>query len=466
MTADEIEQYAGQRAIRRDELKKLIRERNSLGDSGEAHCLEMKRGLATSGHRKREDWTKLLLEAVSMSNSAGGYIIFGVGDEGELIGVDNQLISLLDPSRIQDQLSKYAPESRVTTQLTVTEYYDKKYTALWVSPGSRIIVFDENGDYTDEHGQQDQAFKRGVLYVRDGGGCSRASQTDLDQLVQRRVEERLSTLVARIEKVIHVPPESNLVATHPDNPSQAYRLVDSGEGQPVRITSDPDEPAVPLREVLRTDIPYEATEHEVSTQVRFWKTKPDHRVSREVCFSWFLKRNEIAWDADSALFCFLSACSSWGYPLYWANWLFENEQDLLRTTVDRFITSPTYPEIEYAAYVAAAFFWNERSEILSRIKNTDYSRAKKIARKIEEFDNKEPFMLRARAPGQSIRVEDEEYVKEELLGHREIGVQTLEKVVELRRDASCGDIELEYPDRLSSAGHQLDLICFTPLPGN
>lgn len=466
MKAEQFCRQAREGPLTPEQVRALVRERERFGTGNEERCLEFKRGLAHQGPRKRADWNKLLVEGVSMANAGGGYIVFGVSDDGDLVGISERVVDLLDPARIQDQLRRYSPNASLSTRLTVTIYYGKKYAALWVQPTSRIIVFDETGHYETENGEPKQAFKAGVLYSRDPGGRRRAPQSDVDRMVSTYVEDRLSEVVAKIEQVISVPAEADLIAAHPENPTRGYRLVARGEGRPVRITSEPEEASVPLREVFRPDLPYSRKADEVYSQVRFWKNKPDHRVSRDACFSWYLSRDEIEWDVESSMFCLLSACANWGYPMFWARELFRLDSSALHKVLSDIAESPSHPEIEYVPYVGAAFYWNKKDELFDRVEESGYKRAAHIARKIRSLDNAREFVLRGRSSTPNIYVAGEEYVKQELFESRDIARQIFETVVEMRHRSETGEVALEKPEVVSSAGHQLDLICHARLPGS
>jgi len=446
--------------LTQDQLKELVRQRESYGASGEARYLELKRGLASRGHRKREDWNKLLVTAVSMANSGGGYVVLGVGDAGELVGVSDKLVEMLDPARLQDQLKEYSPNASLSTQLTVVAYYGKTYVSLWVRPSTAVIIFDKDGNYQGADDKTAQAFSAGVVYTRDSGGRCRADHLGLDDMVRDLVEQRLSDIAARIEKVVHLPPEADLLAAHPGAPNRAYRLISKGEGVPVRITSEADQDdAVPLLEVFRTDVPYQAADDEVRAQVRFWMGKRDHRVSRDVCFSWYLRRAEIDWDPEASTFCFLSACAGWGYPLFWAQKLFEHDPSKLRGLLEAEAASASYPSIEYVPYTAGAFFWDSKDSLLAAVRATSYSRAGQIAEKVDHFPSQEDFLVNARVPGTHLRIQDRSYRKRDLLDDKDLARRLLEEVVELRHDLDTGQAHAESSAALSAAGHQLDLLC-------
>lgn len=456
---------AAERPLSPKQLKRILRNRHEYGGAGEARWLELKRNLASQGNRRREDIVKLLGAVVSMYNSGGGYVVFGVSDKGDLYGVDKYTIDLLDPARIRDLLHTYSPSADIQTRRTVVDYHTKTYAAIWVEPTSRAIVFDKPGDYVDEHNDQQQAFRDGVLYTRDSGGRVRATQNRLDEMVERFVEDRLSEFLAKIDQVAHLPPEADLLASHPQDPNRAYRLTAAGEGVPVHVVKGSEEAAVSLREVLREDIPFEATEDEVGAAVRLWKTRRrDHRLSREVCFEWYLKRNNINWDKDSSTLCLISACSEWGYPLYWARWLAHEDMERLRTVIESFVEDPSHPATQYAPYLAGAFLKEGRADILNRARETRYAGASDAADKVERLlgDSRKVFLLNARGPGTHIRVEDDEYPKEKLFEDRDLAISVLDRVVERRLKDTRGELSGELRPGLSGAGHQLDLLAHAP----
>lgn len=443
---------ANERPLKAKEVKSTLKNRKEFQSSGESRHLELKQTLASSGQKKREHWVKLLAETASMANAGGGYILFGVSDDGVLVGISDGVVEMLDPTRFQDQVNRYSPNCSLSTQLTTTEYYGKKYACLWVRPSKQVVIFDKDGNYQDENGGQSQAFKSGVVYTRDEGGRRRASQNELAKMMRDWVDRRLSSVVAKIEQVVHLPSEADLLAVNPESPSQAYRLVSEGEGQPVRISTNPDEPAVPLHEVFDTDVPYGKLENEIRSQVRFWNAKPSHRVSRSSTYEWYLNRDRVNWDKELSEFCLLSACSDWGYPMFWANNIYQSKRSYLLNIINSFLSSPSHPEIEYVPYLVGSFFWDKKDEILERVEETGYSQASRTAQKIREFSTKKDFIIKGRYTSPTIDLGGDRFVKEELLQSRDIAVRLLERVVNLRLNDGSSD-------QISTKGHQLDMIC-------
>lgn len=460
MELRDVEQAAPWRALNPEEVRSLIRSRHRLRSGGETKRIELKRGLASAGHRKTEDWVKLLSTAVSMANGGGGYVVFGVSNGGKLFGISKSLLQLLDPARVQDQIRKYSPDARLVTQLTVADYYSKTYAALWVAPAENAIVFDRPGDYVDASGTQKQAFQPGIIYIRDPGGRRAASHADVERILHSLVERRLSRVLAKIEQVAHAPPDAELLAYHPEYPNRAYRLLSKGEGQPVRITSDDTEPAVLLREVFDTDLPYEAANDEVAAQVRFWKTRPDHRISKAVCFEWLLKRGDVEWDADSAELCLLSACHDHAYPMFWARELHSRSPEELLRVVNMLLAAPSYPEIQYVPYLIGGFFWDDRAELLEYVLDAGYLQAARTAERIQAYKTFRDFILLCRGPGQTIRLADEIHEKEDLLEDLQTAHRLFDRVVELRHQVARGEISGDEVPQLSATGHQLDMLCF------
>lgn len=53
-----------------------------------------------------KDQREIVKDIVSMANSGGGYILFGIKDDGTLSNIDVSPILNLDPAKLTDQIKK------------------------------------------------------------------------------------------------------------------------------------------------------------------------------------------------------------------------------------------------------------------------------------------------------------------------------------------------------------------------
>jgi hypothetical protein len=146
-------------------------------------------------------------------------------------------------------------------------------------PVPNAIIFESNGGYQDDQGRQKKAFWKGVVYTRGPGGNVEASQSELDALINRLAEERVRSLVAKIERIAALPADAELTVRSPAAPDQGYALVTKDSGIPVRIVDEGHREALPVREVLSAAVPFSSMHAELVAQTRHWRQSDRaHRV--------------------------------------------------------------------------------------------------------------------------------------------------------------------------------------------
>lgn len=148
-----------------ESVRTLLRLATGRGRRYESGRFELKEDFDNSTRAR----CSVLADAVSLSNTTGGVIIFGVNNSGESVGIREGVASRLDPAKIQDKLARYSTGSAVSTVTVESTYYRRLYCALFVLPGNGLIVFDRDGNFSDERGKTGSEFRAGLVYVRREG---------------------------------------------------------------------------------------------------------------------------------------------------------------------------------------------------------------------------------------------------------------------------------------------------------
>lgn len=127
----------------------------------------------------------LVKHVLAMANTAGGYVVFGVDDDGTLIGLDTTVAGRLDEATIRAQVAGY---SSVPINLFVDNrvmYEETRLVVVTVLPlMDRIAVVNADGQY-HEGSRQSFAFRKGDVLVRHGSASERWNQADADYLFRR-----------------------------------------------------------------------------------------------------------------------------------------------------------------------------------------------------------------------------------------------------------------------------------------
>ena len=297
-----------------------------------------------------------------MSNSDGGVIVFGVDDDGHRVGLNQSLLNLMDPARINGQIEPKAPGARVSTSYYETTYYRLRYGFLCIHPQDDLIVFEKEWGYSKPGGRHQIVISKGILYARGVGETRPARQADVTHMVRRLIEMGSKALLARIEKVATVPLNNEIVVFDPGSEGRGVHLVDSEYGLPVRVISE-GEDAIPITEVLNPDLPFSSKQAEIVNQVRTWRAgHPEHRVHRHTLNSWYLARNELDISDDMAEFGFMSAGYGHGYAIYWAS---QMSGERLDAVLQREIDIVKYPMRQVLPFVVGALRYSQRWALLA-----------------------------------------------------------------------------------------------------
>ena len=324
-------------------------------------------------------------------------IIFGVGDNGERLGVDRSLLAELDAAKVHDQLRRYSPQATLSCTAQAVDYDGKTFVAVGVAQQSGIIVFDMEGNV--EGGRP--VFRPGVVYVRRLGQKSPATQVEVDRLVQRLADDQASALLARIERVVRLPEDEQLVTLPSHRLSEGRILTGPDEGASVRVEVVTGSEGISVSEFSDPAVPYGSLETEVNDHVRLWqKSDPEHRIRPSTLTMWYQRRTELeAWDAQACKLATRSSLDSREFPNFWASQLSPSE---IQDVVVAVLEDPKYPSYNEVVYLICSQLWEQREELLGRIISgkSRYEEAKRIASNMLRLD-RDAFLLMARYQGDS-----------------------------------------------------------------
>ncbi len=381
-----------------------------------------------------------------MSNSGGGFLVLGVEDSGARVGLGKSLVREFDPARVNGKIEPRAPGARIEVSYSELSYYSRLYGFVVVAPSDALIVFDRQWGFSPGPGEKQKIVIRpGVLYVRGVGETRPTRQGDLARVVQNLVELGSQKFLARIEKLAAVPLSAELVAYDPVTASQGVRLVARGEGQPVTIV-DQQTGAVPIHEVLSSEVPFSSTQAEFTSQLRLWKTSDDkHRVRRETLAAWYLKRRELDLSDDMAEFAFRSAGDHRGFIMFWARAM---STDRLDAVLEDELGRANYPMRQELPWVVASFRWSKRRSLLEphldRLCGT-----RTVAERVIRARKFGRFVRSGRYPGRTFRFGGEVHAMESIASEPSKAAELFETMLAAEREGTLRD---------RGPGHQLDIL--------
>lgn len=159
--------------------------------------------------QRNRDVVELAKDLVSMSNTAGGYVVIGLGDGGEEIGLSREQVEKLDEATLRAQV-----ESFIGTPLELfldkTVVYDaKRYAVITVLRSPRSpLVFQKIGQYAEAGPgtKPSIVFREGDVFVRHGSASEKWNQEDVrviyGRVVGREKEKWLADVLPDVRKLI------------------------------------------------------------------------------------------------------------------------------------------------------------------------------------------------------------------------------------------------------------------------
>jgi hypothetical protein len=199
-------------------------------------------------------WCEGLKDIVSIANSGGGVILFGVSKDGKASGSDLSSLLALDPAVIVDKIAQYTGEQFSDFELVEAIRQGKPVAALRIAAATVPLVFVAPGTYDAGGGKQKSAFPKGGIYFRHGAKSEPGTTKDLRDAIERAVARVRRDWLGGIRKVVTAPAGHSVQVLPPE-----VRLNGSPTAMPVRLVTDTRAPAfraIPTDELY----PYRLTE--------------------------------------------------------------------------------------------------------------------------------------------------------------------------------------------------------------
>jgi hypothetical protein len=155
--------------------------------------------------RKREA-LRLIKDIVAMSNTDGGFIVFGVRDGSdctfEPVGLKPGETDILTTERLESWLGKYVDPNIVVASITST-VDGRVFTVVRVERNSVLVPFNRPGRYIDKKGKEHEVFSEGEIAVRRGECNRRATYLDKLRFAERIRDEARRKAIAETNGGLH-----------------------------------------------------------------------------------------------------------------------------------------------------------------------------------------------------------------------------------------------------------------------
>ena len=129
----------------------------------------------------------LAKDIMAMANTAGGYVVVGVDDTGNVVGCDATLAARLDESVIRSQVAGYTSARIPLFVDNRIIYQGKRLVVITALPMiNTLVVAETDGNIP----KRSAAFRKGDVLVRHGSASERWNQADVDFLLRRIMATR------------------------------------------------------------------------------------------------------------------------------------------------------------------------------------------------------------------------------------------------------------------------------------
>lgn len=204
------------------------------------------------------DWCELVKDIVAFANSGGGWIVFGVNDDGSSSNADLGQLQKVDPAIIVDKIAKYTGQQFAGVSLATVTRNEAEIVAMSISGATMPIVFTATGNY-EVNGKQRNAFQKGTVYFRHGAKSEPGTSEDLRGVLERELDRVRSVWLDGIQKVVTAPPGAAVSVV-----TGEVRLSGGSQAADVRLVNDENAPAL---NAVRTDLLYPHRQKELIAKV-------------------------------------------------------------------------------------------------------------------------------------------------------------------------------------------------------
>jgi len=248
----------------------------------EDDCLDYKQTVDISSEK---EWLGLTKDISALANTFGGYLVFGVDDgEHDIIGLSRDVANVLkDSSRIQGKINRFL-EPQIGSLRSKEFRFDSKVVVALYIPQSKGVthLVSKLGKFKHTSGAEKTALQQGTFDIRRSAGNHLGDSRDLDNVIDRRIEQFRASLIEKIARVVSSPASSDVFILSKDpNDKSGERFI---------IEDSPD--SIPVKGMSFT-IPPDGAEEEIAAWSVIYRGKSSLRPPSDEVWKWYALRNKL-----------------------------------------------------------------------------------------------------------------------------------------------------------------------------
>jgi len=289
---------------------------------------------------------RIVKAIISFANTEGGFLLFGVGNDGRWVGLSKEDVESLDPSRVTELVNGCVIPDILEFNLYCTSIQRKRFAILHVAP-SRLMPHVTTKEIKEQiAGKKPEVIlKKYALYCRYGGKSDIARPMDYERIIAARTDHIRQNILRKFKEV--VVPAANLKSpiSIGDESAVVFKIAKGREGeaaQVVTFTRKKDgTQGVFLHEELSDGL-FDEINNIVGANSLLAKGKKKFFFGAEVYYRIYAERQHVAASADELELLARTGFELYGPVLYWLLRLPENRT---ASIMRHFCDNPKYPKI-------------------------------------------------------------------------------------------------------------------------
>jgi len=291
-----------------------------------------------------KEWLGLTKDISAFANTRGGYLVFGIEDRNKaVIGLSETVENVLkDSNNLQLKINRHLEPDISTLRSKAFRIKGKMIVLVYIPQSLNVThLIKKDGVFTQQSLKPKTVLHKGTFYVRRSASNHLGDSRDLDDLIERRIDQFRDALMDKVARVVKSPADSNLfiLSKDPeDTTKQRFIIEDS-----------PD--SIPVKGMTFTVSP-ESGEEEVAAWTVLSSDKSNVRPPPEVVWNWYSQRETLEIRPVHKLSIFQFSLWVSAPAFYWIQGL---ENSLIRKTLLNAIRNRPMG-IEVAPFLIVASF--------------------------------------------------------------------------------------------------------------
>lgn len=256
-----------------------------------------------------KDWLEITKDISAFANTYGGYLVFGIDDVGKsVVGLSRDIArSIKDVNNLQQKINRYLEPNIIS--LRAKEFkIDGLFIVVIHIPQSAGVthMISKDGEFTHPSGKHKTLLQKGTLYVRRSAGNHLGDARDLDNVIERRIDQFRDALLEKVAKVVKSPASSDVFILSKDpGDEEAKRFI---------IEDSPD--SIAIKGMSFTVAP-EGFEEEIAAWAILSRGSSESIPSPVVLWRWYANRENISVGEKNRLSIFQFSLWAEAPTFYW-----------------------------------------------------------------------------------------------------------------------------------------------------